>query len=61
MTRNDKTEIEKNAKHIKLFKLTGLREKIVKNEQILSDETISWRYVIQIKERNIEGEQSAMG
>lgn len=61
MTRNDKIEIEKNAKHIKLFKLTGLREKIVKNEQILSDETISWRYVIQIKERNIEGEQSAMG
>ena len=61
MTRNDKIEIEKNAKHIKLFKLTGLREKIVQNEQILSDETISWRYVIQIKERNIEGEQSAMG
>lgn len=61
MTRNDKIEIEKNAKHIKLFKLTGLREKIVKNEQILSDETISWRYVIQIKERNIEGEQSTMG
>ena len=61
MTRNDKIEIEKNAKHIKLFKLTGLREKIVKNEQILSDETISWRYVIQIKERNIEGEKSAMG
>lgn len=61
MTRNDKIEIEKNAKPIKLFKLTGLREKIVKNEQILSDETISWRYVIQIKERNIEGEQSAMG
>lgn len=61
MTRNDKIETEKNAKHIKLFKLTGLREKIVQNEQILSDETISWRYVIQIKERNIEGEQSAMG